>query len=137
VETEEEEFPPEPSESGPPIAGERHGDFVIQAVKGRGDGYRELILNDLDEWEPVVPWLDREHPSLDGGQVAEMLILMGLPGDRAAHIGINRDKRFIADAYILSHPAVVELQHQEDLHNQTKESFSRAFLERQKREGKK
>jgi hypothetical protein len=62
---------------------------------------------------------------------------MGLDGEYAAWYGMHHDRGREADAYLKAHPAVQELAHQEKLHNQIKDSFSKAFVERQKREGKK
>lgn len=127
----EEEVPPEP---GPPIPGDRHGPFIVQRQPGYGDGWRDLIMRG-EFIEPVGVWLAREHPTMPGPALAEMLVTMGLPENRAVTYGRQRQGRDAMD--IASHPAVVTLEQNEERHRKQKDAFARAYVEARKKADKK
>jgi hypothetical protein len=130
----EEETPPPPEHSQPPPPGEIHGPFIVQKVKGYGDGYRDLILDQLtDTYVPVGIWLNENYPVLTPGAVEQMLTEMGLPEERADKYRRHRQLALDAQKGLSSSEALQHLKAEEDRHWNTKELFSQAFVEKQKR----
>lgn len=131
-----DEIPPEPAFSEPPPAGEPHGPFILQTTPRPRDLVRTEVEGEI-VYEPVGIWLEREHPNLTGSEVERLLVEMGFPKIRAARYGVNRQRALDGTASVLEYPVVQELAHQEGRHVEIKDSFSRAFLDRQRREAKK
>lgn len=130
--TEEEETPPPPELSEPPPEGERHGPFVVQKKPGYGDGYRDLILHG-ELWLPLGVWLHSQHPNLTGREVEALLTRMGLPSERAGAFGRQRQAAREAQLEAISSGAVQGLLEMEARHEEIKDAFSRAFVERQQK----
>src|SRR5215471_6138940 len=80
----------DPDEETPPD--EAVPAFIVQRNKW-GPGAHGIYLAD---GTPVGVWLYENHSDLDGGQVAELLVTMGLDGDLAAWYGIQRDNARLA-----------------------------------------
>ena len=137
---EEEELPPLPSEASPPIEGDVHGAFVIQKRPGYGDGFRELIrVEESGEttYLAVGIWLDQTYPKLPGDQVLKLLTELGLPEPRAQKFAAARQRRLDGEEAVASFPAIERLAAREREHLETKDSFSRAFVEAQKKKERK
>jgi len=95
-----------------------------------GPGAHSILLAD---GRPVGRWLDEEYPSLDGGQVAELLIYMGLPGEHAAWFGIQRDKAREARGELAAMPAVQDFAQAEAEFEERKEQYREAFVKAQRK----
>jgi len=87
----------------------------------------------LADGRPVGVWLSEEHPDLDGGQVAEMLILMGLDGEAAAWFGLMRDKKIAANRELMQHPDVQMEMAQDMVRSAQKKAIQDAFVKAQAR----
>jgi len=114
----------EPEEGAPADA----PPFLVQRNKF-GPGAHGVYLA---TGEPVGVWLHVEHPSLDGGQVAEMLAVMGLDGDLAAHYGLNRDRARAAAGQLGEMPAVKNFAKAEQEFEDRKEAYREAFIKAQR-----
>jgi len=81
---------------------------------------------------PVGQWLTEEHPSLDGGQVAELLIHLGMEGDRAAWFGIQRDRARAARGELAQNHVVTAFANEEERRRVEKLQIQAAFVKAQK-----
>jgi len=115
----DEETPPD--DTAPP--------FIIERNK-YGPGAHGMYVRD---GRSIGNWLNEEHHDLDGGAVAEMLVVMGLDGDLAAWFGIQRDKRIMADAQIAAHPAIQKSMAHEKVRLAQKAAIQEAFIKSQQK----
>jgi hypothetical protein len=113
-EAREEEVPPEPA-------------FVI-VPNAYGPG---TFSAKFPDGTPVGVWLHDEHPSLQGGEVAEMLIIMGMPGELAAWYGIQRDKALIAAKALAAHPGQAAFAAHEEEREKSLNPVREAFIKAQ------
>jgi len=86
----------------------------------------------LASGQPVGQWLHEEHPSLDGGQISELLIHMGMEGERAAWFGIQRDKARAARGELLRNHTVQSFANEEERRLAEKQQIQAAFVKAQK-----
>lgn len=139
LDIEEEETPPDPMSSQPPPPGTRHGPFLVQVERGRPE--RVLVEHADGVYRPLGPWLSANHPLLDGTGVLDLLLDMGLPDVQAERYARERDAagdiptrlrdEWGDEAYGSS--AYADAEEQESRHRQVKDSFSRAFIDAQKK----
>lgn len=111
---EAEEVPPEPA-------------FVI-VPNAYGPGTFSAKFAD---GTPVGVWLHDEHPTLDGGAVSELLVLMGMPGELAAWYGIQRDKARMAGEALHAHPGQAAFAAHEAEREKTLGPIREAFVKAQ------
>lgn len=103
--------------------------FLVQRNKF-GPGAHGVYVSD---GTPVGVWLHEQHPDLDGGQVAEMLIYMGLDGELAARYGRNRDLARKAAGQLGEMPAVQNFATAEQEFEERKEAYRDAFVKAQRK----
>ena len=96
--------------------------IVTPATAARRESVR------LADGTPVGVWLHEEYPDLDGGQVAELLVTMGLDGNLAAWFGIQRDKAREASGELDSMPAVQKFAESERLFEERKARYREAYV---------
>jgi len=103
--------------------------FIIERNKFGPGAHGVYVSNGT----PVGVWLHEQHPDLDGGQVAELLIYMGLDGELAARYGRNRDLARKAAGQLGEMPAVQNFATAEQEFEERKEAYRDAFVKAQRK----
>jgi len=120
-------LPQEPPDDDTPPDSAAPAFIVVKGAYGPGVDSVKLASG-----QPVGQWLHEDHPALDGGQVSELLIHMGMDGDRAAWFGIQRDKARAARGELARNQTVLAFANEEERRKAEKQQIQDAFVKAQK-----